>query len=215
MRAFVRHRGVAAPLLQDDIDTDAIIPSREIRKVSRTGLGEGLFANWRYLSHEGRRPDPGFILNRDEWQNTEILLSGDNFGCGSSREHAVWALQEYGIRAIIASSFGRIFRDNCLANGLLPVTLERHSILRLCASVEQEPQKKQLEVDLEHCTVNTADGESYAFAIEEVHRQMLLQGLDALKMTLQMEEQIAAFRNRDRQRRPWAYRVLQDRPPES
>jgi len=215
MRAFVRHRGVAAPLLQDDIDTDAIIPSREIRKVSRTGLGEGLFANWRYLSHEGRRPDPGFVLNREQWQNTEILLSGDNFGCGSSREHAVWALQEYGIRAIIASSFGRIFRDNCLANGLLPVSLERQSILRLVASVRQDPQEKQLEVDLERCTVNTADGERYSFSIEEAHRQMLLQGLSALEMTLQMEEPIEAFRKADRQRRPWAYRVLQNPAPES
>ena len=126
-----QHTGIAAAIMRDNIDTDQIIPSREMKTVSRDGLGEGLFAGWRYTEPGGREPVPDFVLNRTEQQGTSVLISGENFGCGSSREHAVWALAEYGIRVIIAKSFGEIFHGNCLRNGVLPIALpaERLSTL--------------------------------------------------------------------------------------
>ena len=142
MKAFITHQGIAAPLLRVNIDTDAIIPSREMRRVSKQGLGEGLFAGWRYLDEDPdqRRPRPDFVLNRSEYANASILLSGDNFGCGSSREHAVWALVEYGFRAVIAPSFGSIFYGNAARNGLLPVRLPGESVAALSESISADPQ---------------------------------------------------------------------------
>ena len=124
MDKFERHTGVAAAMLRGNVDTDAIIPSREMKRVSKDGLGEGLFAGWRYLEQGGREPNPDFVLNQPAYEETSILFSGPNFGCGSSREHAVWALAEFGIRAIIAPGFGAIFANNCVRNGLLPLVLE-------------------------------------------------------------------------------------------
>ncbi len=209
MEPFIHHIGIAAPLLRDNVDTDAIIPSRKIRRVAKTGLEEGLFAGWRYLDPSGRKPNPDFVLNKPAYQDTSILLSGANFGCGSSREHAVWALKEYGIRAIIASSFGRIFQDNCIANGLLPISLEKNITEDLTAQVEKDPAKYLLEIDLEKNTVTAPDGTTHLFAIAASAREMLLRGLDPIALTLQSKKQISAFLQADRKQRSWAYAPLQ------
>ena len=205
MEKFTQLTAVAAPLLQINIDTDAIIPSREMKRVSKQGLGEGLFAGWRYIAPGSREPKPDFILNQPGYENTRILLSGANFGCGSSREHAVWALHEYGIRCIIAPSFGAIFYQNCIRNGILPIVLDDDSVRSLATEVSQDPAGRPLTIDLEACMIRSSEGQALTFTIEESHRQMLLQGLDAIALTLTMEEQISAFEQRDRQQRPWIY----------
>ncbi|MBF9149444.1 3-isopropylmalate dehydratase small subunit [Novosphingobium jiangmenense] len=196
MTPFTSLNSVAVPLLRDNVDTDAIIPSREMKSTGRTGLADGLFAPWRYLDAVARVPDPAFPLNQPEAQGAQILLGGANFGCGSSREHAVWALAEYGIRCVIAESFAPIFRGNCIRNGILPVTLDRAAIDGL--------GWQKLVVDLTTQTV-TADGKSHAFTIEEEPRQMLLEGLDAIALTLKSLPEIDAWTQADRARRPWIY----------
>ncbi|TQV81249.1 3-isopropylmalate dehydratase small subunit [Exilibacterium tricleocarpae] len=203
MRKFTRHTGIAAPLLRINIDTDAIIPSREMKRVSKHGLGEGLFAGWRYTEPGGRQPQPDFVLNRPEYSGASILLSGANFGCGSSREHAVWALKEYGIRAIIAAGFGAIFYGNCVRNGLLPIVLPEAAIKELAAEVTVDPRCRPLTIDLQQTLVLTPGGTSHRFTIEPAPQAMLLEGLDPIAVTWQQREQIAAFETRYRRRRPW------------
>ena len=143
MEPFRQHQGVAAPMLRANIDTDAIIPSREMKRVSKTGLSVGMFADERYLGTGTRELNPDFVLNRPAYAGTSILLAGPNFGCGSSREHAVWALKEYGVRAVIASSFGTIFANNCIRNGLLPLVLEAQAVGVLAAWVDENPADNQ------------------------------------------------------------------------
>ena len=138
MTPFTLHHGIAAPLLRDNIDTDTIIPSREMRTVSRSGLADGLFAPWRYSDVDARVADPDFVLNQARHEGASILLAGLNFGCGSSREHAVWAMMEWGVKVVIAPSFATIFRNNALRNGLLTIELERDRIQRLAHSVHEE-----------------------------------------------------------------------------
>ncbi len=213
-QAQVFHRGVAAPLLRPNIDTDAIIPSREISRVSKEGLGEAMFAGWRYLpahvSAQGREPDPEFILNREAYQGASILLAGDNFGCGSSREHAVWALKDFGIRAILAPSFGGIFFNNCALNGILAIELEEAMIQRLAEWVRLDPRANLLEIDLAAQQIRWRRGEKAGFAIEPARRGLLLEGLDGIAATLRQENAIAAFEKTDRERRPWVYQVPYD-----
>ncbi|MCE4552867.1 3-isopropylmalate dehydratase small subunit [Pelomonas cellulosilytica] len=203
MDPFITHTGVAAALLRSNIDTDAIIPSREMKTVSKTGLAAGLFAGWRYV--QGREPAPDFVLNRPEQRSSTILLAGRNFGCGSSREHAVWALKEYGIRAIVAPSFGAIFAANCVRNGLLPVVLSEAQVAALADSVEPDPQARPIHIDLLACTVTDAGGQAYAFELAASQRQMLLKGLDPIALTLESSAAIDAFQAADRQARPWIY----------
>ncbi|MFG6428925.1 3-isopropylmalate dehydratase small subunit [Roseateles sp. LYH14W] len=203
MDKFTTHTGVAAALLRSNIDTDAIIPSREMKTVSKTGLAGGLFAGWRYV--QAREPDPNFVLNRVVQRGSSILLAGANFGCGSSREHAVWALKEYGIRAIIAPSFGAIFAGNCVRNGLLPVVLPEAQIAAMAASTSADPQGRRLNVDLQRCVVTDAAGNAYPFELAASQREMLLQGLDPIALTLQSSAAIEAFQAKDRQARPWIY----------
>jgi 3-isopropylmalate/(R)-2-methylmalate dehydratase small subunit len=205
MEKFTTHTGVAAALLRSNVDTDAIIPSREMKTVSKTGLAGGLFAGWRYLDVAARTPNPDFVLNRPEQRGSSILLSGLNFGCGSSREHAVWALKEYGIRAIIAPSFGAIFAGNCVRNGILPLVLTEAQITELAESVAANPQRRPLSVDLEEGTVTDASGKSYPFELPASQREMLLKGLDPIALTLESAPLIAAFQAADRQNRPWIY----------
>ncbi len=205
MEKFIAHVGVAAPLLRSNIDTDAIIPSREMKTVSKTGLGVGLFAVWRYLDVQARQPDPDFVLNRPEQRGSSILLAGLNFGCGSSREHAVWALKEYGIRVVVAPSFGAIFAGNCVRNGLLPVVLAEAQIAELAASVARDPQHRLLSVDLEQCVVIDAAAKRYPFQLAASQREMLLKGLDPISLTLESSTEIEAFQTRDRRTRPWIY----------
>jgi len=204
MQAFTQHCGIAAPLLRPNIDTDAIIPSREMKLVSKHGLGEGLFASWRYTLPGGREPNTGFLLNQAAYKNCTIILAGSNFGCGSSREHAVWALAEYGIRAMIAPSFGSIFFNNCIANGLLPIVLDENTINAIAQWVEQNPQRNQLNIKLSDNSLTWAD-QRIEFSLDADAREMLLSGLDRIDITLTRTGAIDQFECADRQRRPWAY----------
>jgi 3-isopropylmalate/(R)-2-methylmalate dehydratase small subunit len=207
MEKFETLTAVAAPLIRANVDTDAIIPSREMKTVSKTGLADGLFAGWRYLTIGGRDPNPDFVLNQEQFANTRILLGGENFGCGSSREHAVWALHEYGIRAVIAPSFAPIFYANCVRNGVVPVRLAAAHVAQLAAGVQTDPARRRLKVDLRARRVSVAapDGLSFEFEIEPQDREMLLEGLDAIDLTLKQRSAIEQFWRHDRERRPWIY----------
>ena len=185
--------GIAAPLIRANIDTDAIIPSREIKGVGKAGLADGLFAGWRYT--DGRTPNPGFVLNDPRYAHAPILLAGDNFGCGSSREHAVWALHDYGVRAVIAPGFAPIFAGNCLRNGIVPVVLDAATIATL---------GDRVTVDLLAQTV-TSGTVTAGFAIDPQAKAMLAEGLDAIDLTFKHADAIAAFHAADRIARPWIY----------
>lgn len=186
----------AVPLLRDNIDTDTIIPSREMKTTGRTGLAGGLFAPWRYTDAAARIADPAFALNRPEAAGARVLLAGANFGCGSSREHAVWALAEFGIEAVIAPSFAPIFKGNCIRNGLLPIELPEDVVRSL--------GWRTLTIDLAAQTVSDGD-ESWPFAIDAEARAMLFEGLDAIDLTLKQGQAILDWLAGDRQLRPWAY----------
>lgn len=201
MQPFQIVEGVAAPLVLNNIDTDQIIPGKELMKMETTGFGAGLFSEWRYRAGT-REPDPAFVLNQPPFDQPCILLAGDNFACGSSREVAVWALRDFGIRCIIAASFGGIFQANCYRNGVLPVVAPLQVIETLAQrAAAGEPR---VRVDLPAQAV-TAGPVSFRFEIGELHKAMLLQGLDAVQLTLAREPEIAAFEARDRERRPWIW----------
>jgi 3-isopropylmalate/(R)-2-methylmalate dehydratase small subunit len=205
MQPFTRLTAVAAPLIRANVDTDAIIPSREMKTVSKTGLAEGLFAGWRYKEIGSREPDPDFVLNRPAYAQARILLGGENFGCGSSREHAAWALAEYGIRAIVAPSFSPIFYGNCVRNGILPVRLPAPAIAQLAEDAGAEAPVRPVTIDLESCEVRSPGGSVHRFEIEPDAREMLLHGLDAIDLTLKQREAIEDFWRADRAARPWIY----------
>jgi 3-isopropylmalate/(R)-2-methylmalate dehydratase small subunit len=204
MEKFTRLTAIAAPLLRINVDTDAIIPSREMKKVSKVGLKDGLFAGWRYRDPVARSEDPDFVLNRPPYRDARILLTGLNFGCGSSREHAVWALHEWGIRCIVAPSFGAIFYGNCVRNGILPIVLDAGRVEALAAQVERDPAQP-LTVDLVAGTITMPDGSSVGFDVPPADREMLLEGLDAIAVTLKRSTEIDSFQAADRARRPWIY----------
>ncbi len=183
MRAFTTHTGRAVPLDRANVDTDQIIPAEYLRRIERTGFGPFLFDSW--------RTDPEFVLNRPEYDGATILVTGPNFGCGSSREHAVWALEDHGFRAILAPSFADIFRNNCTKVGLLPVELPEPVTRSLLQAVAAEPST-QITVDLEARRV-TAPGLDQAFEIDDFTRRRLLEGLDDIGLTLSIEDEIAAY----------------------
>ena len=205
MQPFTSITAVAAPLLRDNIDTDIIIPSREMKSVSKTGLADGLFAGWRYREIGGRDPNPEFVLNQPAYAGTSILLGGGNFGCGSSREHAVWALAEFGIRAVLAPSFAPIFFGNCVRNGIAPVKLPADAIAAIAGSVAQDPAGTLLTVDLRAMRVSLADGRHWSFEMVAEQREMLLEGLDGIDLTWKWRAQIENFLAADRKSRPWIY----------
>ena len=205
MEPFTSLTAVALPLLRANVDTDAIIPSREIKTVGKTGLAAGLFAGWRYCGTSPAEPDARFILNQPPYLDAQILLAGENFGCGSSREHAVWALREYGFRAILAPSFAPIFFGNCLRNGVLAGKLAGEAIAALAAAVEADPVSSLLTVDLKRKLVSAAGARSYHFEIDDRSREMLLEGLDALEFALRRRPAMQTFLARDRRERPWIY----------
>lgn len=205
MNKFTKLTAIAAPLLRINVDTDAIIPSREMKRVSKAGLGNGLFAGWRYTEPGSRNENPDFILNREPYRRAKILLSGANFGCGSSREHAVWALAEWGIRAVIAPSFGAIFFGNCVRNSILPVILPDERVKTLAALVAEDPENNRIKIDLQQCIVTGPDRQTDSFDIAPADRKMLLEGLDAIAVTMQHDVEILAFQARDRLKRPWIY----------
>jgi 3-isopropylmalate/(R)-2-methylmalate dehydratase small subunit len=206
MTPFTQHTGITAPLVRDNINTDTIIPSREMRSVSRSGLSEGLFAPWRYHDPNARTLNSEFVLNEAGFSGASILLTGANFGCGSSREHAVWAFLESGFRVIIATSFATIFRNNALRNGLLTIELHSDRIEQLAEWVSRDPQAHTLDVDLEACTIRyDPHRDVETFSVDPNARDMLLRGLDEIGLTEQSLDEITAFEKRDQERRPWVY----------
>jgi 3-isopropylmalate/(R)-2-methylmalate dehydratase small subunit len=205
MRPLTTLTAIAAPLLRDNVDTDSIIPSREMRNTGKSGLADGLFAGWRYLGAEGRQPDSTFILNQPRFAGAQILLGGRNFGCGSSREHAVWALAEFGFRAVLAPSFAPIFQRNCIRNGVLPAVLAADVLAEIAAAVAASPATHQVSVDVGSGTVSLPDGRRWHFELEGDAQAMLLEGLDEIDLTLKMRGAIEAFQERDRAERPWIY----------
>ena len=187
MNAFRKHTGLVAPLDRANVDTDQIIPKQFLKRIERTGFGEFLFYDWRYLP-DGQ-PNPSFILNQPRYQGASILVADKNFGCGSSREHAPWALGEFGFRVIIAPSFADIFANNCFKNGMLPITLPVEEIMKRV----EEQEGYQLTVDLERQVVEDASGLSVPFVVGEFERYCLLEGLDDIGLTLRYEDAIRAY----------------------
>jgi 3-isopropylmalate/(R)-2-methylmalate dehydratase small subunit len=198
MTPFTVHRGLVAPLDRPNVDTDQIIPKQFLKRIERTGFGEFLFYDWRYTGGGGA-PDSAFVLNADRYQGATILVTGKNFGCGSSREHAPWALLDYGFRAIIASSFADIFQNNCMKNGIVPVVLSETEIEELFRRVNELPGY-QLTVDLERRKVEDDQGFSASFVIDDFSRHCLMEGLDDIALTQQYESQISAY---EAQRPAW------------
>jgi 3-isopropylmalate/(R)-2-methylmalate dehydratase small subunit len=201
---FIKITGIAAPLMRRNIDTDAIIPGKEMTRVEKTSYGDGLFGQWRYLDGN-RKENPDFILNKTPYRDAIILLADANFGCGSSREAAVWALTGFGIRCVVAPSFAAIFFNNCFKNGLLPVILQDSQVHELARQVEESNGEGLITVDLEKCQVIGPGKQDYSFTVNEIFREMLLQGLDPIDATLRYESKITAFQEKDRLTRPWIY----------
>ncbi|MBL0573712.1 3-isopropylmalate dehydratase small subunit [Aeromonas hydrophila] len=191
MTGFKQHKGIVVPLDSANVDTDAIIPKQFLQKVNRIGFGKHLFHDWRFLDDAGEQPNPEFVLNQPQFAGASILLARENFGCGSSREHAPWALADYGFKTIIAPSFADIFYGNAINNGMVPVRLKEEEVDALFQLVAAQPGI-QIEVDLEANQVR-AGNLSFGFEIDEFRRYCLLNGLDAIGLTLQHEAAISAF----------------------
>jgi 3-isopropylmalate/(R)-2-methylmalate dehydratase small subunit len=193
MEAFKEHVGLAAPLNRLNVDTDQIIPKQFLKRIERTGFGEFLFYDWRFLDNGD--PNPDFVLNDPRYQEASILVAGANFGCGSSREHAPWALQQYGFKAVIAPSFADIFRNNCYKNGILPIALPDDVTADLIKQTEEQ-EGYRLMIDLEAQQVVQPDGTSHPFEIGDFEKHCLLNGLDEIGWTLQFDEKISAYEGR-------------------
>jgi 3-isopropylmalate/(R)-2-methylmalate dehydratase small subunit len=211
MRAFTTLDGLVAPLDRANVDTDAIIPKQFLKSIKRTGFGPNLFDEWRYLDHgepgqdNSQRPlNPDFVLNEPRYQGAQILLTRRNFGCGSSREHAPWALEDYGFRAIIAPSYADIFYNNCFKNGLLPIVLGEEQVERLFAETAAH-EGYRLQVDLPAQTVTTPGGEVFGFEVDEFRKHCLVNGLDEIGLTLEHADDIAAYEARRRAEAPWLF----------
>jgi 3-isopropylmalate/(R)-2-methylmalate dehydratase small subunit len=204
MEPFTTHTGLVVPLDRTNINTDEITPARFLKTIRRTGFGPVLFANWRYLDYAGEHPNPDFVLNQPRYQGGSILLAGDNFGCGSSREHAPWAIRQYGFRCIIAPSFADIFYNNCFNNSILPVTLDHATVQELFAEVEAT-QGYTLTVDLAAQTVTTPNKRVLRFEIDNFRKKALLQGLDNIGWTLSHSDEIAAYERKSSKEAPWLF----------
>ena len=199
MQKIEQVSGPGLPLLLDDIDTDRIIPARYLRCVTFDGIGEHAF-------EDDRQQDPNHPFNKDVYQNASVLVARRNFGCGSSREHAVWALMESGFRAVIAPSFATIFRNNALRNGLLTVALAQHDLDELVAWVSADPAANAIQLDLKACTIESdPEKEKKVFSIDPTARDMLLKGLDEIGLTEQSMDLVSRFEEQDQARRPWVY----------
>jgi 3-isopropylmalate/(R)-2-methylmalate dehydratase small subunit len=210
MEPFRVHSGLVVPIDRANVDTDAIIPKQFLKSIKRSGFGPNLFDEWRYLDHgepgidNSKRPvNPDFVLNQPRYRGASILLARANFGCGSSREHAPWALADYGVRALIAPSYADIFHNNCYKNGLLPIVLGESEVARLFDATFAFPGFA-LTIDLERQTVATRDGAlAFSFAVEPFRKKCLLEGLDDIGLTLQHADQIRAFEARRLAEQPW------------
>ncbi len=204
MEPFVKHTGIAAPLNRVNVDTDAIIPKQFLRKTERTGFGKHLFHEWRYTDYEGTKENSDFILNKEPYRKATVLLARDNFGCGSSREHAPWALGDFGFKVIIAPSFADIFYNNCVKNGILLVRLKSEEVDEIFKFVESK-KGATIEADLPSQTV-TANGKKYSFAIDAFNKECLIKGLDSIGWTLQFGDKINNFETQLQTTRPWLVR---------
>ncbi len=211
MRAFTILDGLVVPLDRANVDTDAIIPKQFLKSIKRAGFGPNLFDEWRYLDHgepgmdsATRKPNPAFVLNFPRYAGASVLLARDNFGCGSSREHAPWALEDYGICAIIAPSFADIFYNNCFKNGILPIVLDATVVDRLFRECETSAGYR-LKVDLGGQTVTTPGGEVLAFEVDPGRKHRLLNGLDDIGLTLLQSDKIKAYEERRRVEAPWLF----------
>ena len=214
MKAFTQHTGLVAPLDRANVDTDQIIPKQFLKSIKRTGFGQNLFDEWRYLDEgypgqdNSQRPiNQDFVLNQARYQGASVLLAQESFGCGSSREHAPWALDEYGFRCVIAPSFADIFYNNSFKNGLLPIVLEQAEVDALFEQVFAEPGY-QLTVDLEAQTVTRPDGVSYSFEVDAFRKHCLLNGLDDIGLTLQDEAAIKDFEAKHQAAQPWLFGAI-------
>lgn len=201
MEPFQKHTGIVAPLDRANIDTDAIIPKQFLRKIERTGFGVHLFHEWRYSDYEGTKENPDFVLNKKPYRQATILLTRDNFGCGSSREHAPWAIADFGFKVIIAPSFADIFKNNCVKNGILTIVLPSDQIEALF-QLAQNNLGIQFTADLEK-QILTADGNEYSFDLHPFSKECLLKGLDSIGWTLQFSDKIDAFEKELAEGKPW------------
>lgn len=211
MQKFEKLNGLVCPLDRANVDTDAIIPKQFLKSIKRSGFGPNLFDEWRYLDHgepgmdNSKRPvNPDFVLNYPRYAGAQVLLARENFGCGSSREHAPWALDDYGFRAVIAPSFADIFFSNCYKNGLLPIVLPTETVDQLFRETEAS-EGYRLTVDLAAQQVLTPSGQSFAFEVTEHRKHCLLNGLDEIGLTLQHADKIKAFEEKRRAEQPWLF----------
>jgi 3-isopropylmalate/(R)-2-methylmalate dehydratase small subunit len=211
MQAFTQLKGLVAPLDRANVDTDAIIPKQFLKSIKRSGFGPNAFDEWRYLDQgepgmdNSKRPlNKDFVLNQSRYQGASVLLTRENFGCGSSREHAPWALEDYGFKVIIASSFADIFFNNCFKNGMLPIVLDAAIVDVLFKQVAANEGYK-LDVDLAAQTVTTPSGDAYSFEVDAFRKHCLLNGLDDIGLTMQQQDKIKAFEAKHRQAQPWLF----------
>jgi 3-isopropylmalate/(R)-2-methylmalate dehydratase small subunit len=209
MEKFTLHKGLVAPLNRENVDTDAIIPKQFLKSIKRTGFGPNLFDEWRYLDKgepdqptAQRKINPDFVLNQSRYKNASVLLARKNFGCGSSREHAPWALEQYGFRALIAPSFADIFFNNCFKNGVLPIVLSESAVDKLFDEVNAFVGY-QLTIDLERQRVIKPDGEELAFEVDEFRKYCMLNGFDDIGLTLRHADKIKAFEAERLMKMPW------------
>jgi len=211
---FTVHKGLVAPMDRENVDTDAIIPKQFLKSIKKTGFGPNLFDEWRYLDKGEpgqdpavRKPNPDFVLNQPRYQGASVLLARKNFGCGSSREHAPWALQQYGFRAVIAPSFADIFFNNCFKNGLLPIVLPENAVAKLFDEVMVFPGY-ELIVDLERQVIVKPDGTELAFDVQPFRKYCLLNGLDDIGLTLRQQDKIKSFEAERLATKPWLAKAV-------
>ena len=211
MKAFTTVTAKAAPLDRPNVDTDAIIPKQYLKSIKRTGFGQYLFDDWRYLDQgdldipvASRRPNPEFVLNQPAYRDAKILLSRENFGCGSSREHAVWALEDYGFRAVIAPSYADIFFNNSFKNGFLPIILKADEVQKIFEAVAKDAST-EITVDLPAQQVKLPGGEVFKFEIDEFRKDCLVRGLDEIGLTLQNADSIRAYEEKRKASAPWLF----------
>ncbi len=211
MQAFTRHTGLVAPMDRANVDTDAIIPKQFLKSIKRSGFGPNLFDEWRYLDqgepgqdHSRRPRNPDFVLNQARYHGASILLARKNFGCGSSREHAVWALEDFGFRSVVAPGFADIFFNNCFKNGVLPIILDELVIDRLFQELDASPGYR-LAIDLPAQTVTTPTGEVFHFEVDGFHKHCLVNGLDDIDLTLEHANEIRGYEDRRRREAPWLF----------
>jgi 3-isopropylmalate/(R)-2-methylmalate dehydratase small subunit len=214
MQKFTIHKGLVAPIDRENVDTDAIIPKQFLKSIRKTGFGQNLFDEWRYLDHgepgqdpATRKPNPDFVLNQPRYRGASILLARKNFGCGSSREHAPWALDQYGFRAIIAPSYADIFFNNCFKNGLLPIVLPEAQVSQLFDEVNAFPGY-ELTIDLDRQVVLKAQGDPLPFDVQPFRKFCLLNGFDDIGLTLRQSDKIKAFEAQRLAQKPWLAHTL-------